>query len=71
MTAKTKNVREYITQLEESKDQRPPQVKDGLEIYIDLWRRAIERGVVSETDLVSEAQAKIEKSGGLYEAAGS
>jgi len=65
-----KDVRAYIDELERSKDGRPDQVKDGLEIYIDLWEKAIERGVVEETDRVDDALVKIEKEGGLYAAAG-
>jgi len=65
-----KDVRTYIDELERTKEDRPEQVKEGLEIYISLWERAIERGVVQETDGVDEALAKIEKEGGLYAAAG-
>jgi hypothetical protein len=65
-----KDVRSYIDELQRSKDGRPEQVKEGLEIYIDLWEKAIERGVVDETDGVDSALAKIEKEGGLYAAAG-
>jgi hypothetical protein len=65
-----KDVRTYIDELERTKEDRPEQVKEGLEIYIDLWEKAIERGVVEETDGVDEALAKIEEKGGLYAAAG-
>lgn len=70
MTSRVKDVRSYIDELQRSKDGRPEQVKEGLEIYIDLWEKAIERGVVDETDGVDSALAKIEKEGGLYAAAG-
>lgn len=53
-----------------TKEGRPDQVKEGLEIYISLWEKAVERGVVEETDGVDSALAKIEKVGGLYAAAG-
>jgi hypothetical protein len=39
-------------------------------MYIDLWRKALDRGVVVEDDGVDEALEKIEKVGGLYKAAG-
>jgi len=65
-----KDVRSYIDELERTKDGRPEQVKEGLEIYIGLWKKAIERGVVAETDRVDTALAKVEKEGGLYAAAG-
>ena len=70
MTARMKDVRTYIDELERTKEGRPEQVKEGLEVYIDLWEKAIERGVVEETDGVDTALAKIEKKGGLYTAAG-
>jgi hypothetical protein len=53
-----------------TKEGRPEQVKQGLEIYIGLWEKAIERGVVDESDGVDAALAKIEEKGGLYSAAG-
>ena len=65
-----KDVRAYISELERTKEDRPEQVKEGLEIYISLWERAIERGVVEETDGVDTALVKIEREGGLYSAAG-
>ena len=65
-----KDVRSYMDELERTKDARPEQVKEGLEIYLDLWEKAIERGVVEETEGVDSALAKIEKEGGLYAAAG-
>ena len=46
MTARMKDVRTYIDELERTKEGRPEQVKEGLEVYIDLWEKAIERGVV-------------------------
>lgn len=69
MTAKVRNVGAYLEELQKTKRERTEQVKEGLEIYIDLWKRAIERGVVSETDPVDDALVKIEKKGGLYKAA--
>jgi hypothetical protein len=70
LTARMKDVRTYIDELERTKEDRPEQVKEGLEIYINLWEKAIERGVVEETDGVDAALSKIEKEGGLYAAAG-
>lgn len=70
MTSGMKDVRAYIDELERTKEGRPEQVKEGLEIYIDLWEKVIERGVVEETDGVDSALAKVEKEGGLYAAAG-
>ena len=70
MSYAAKDVRTYLEELERSKEGRPDQVRDGLEIYIGLWRKAIERGVVSETDSVDQALTKVEAKGGLYVAAG-
>ena len=63
-------MKEYLSELERSKEDRTEQVKEGLEMYIDLWKKAIERGVVGEGDKVDEALVKIERAGGLYKAAG-
>lgn len=70
MTTKMRNVRSYLKELEKTEGERTEQVKEGLEMYIDLWKKAIERGVIVETDEVDSALAKIEKAGGLYKAAG-
>ena len=70
MKPKSKDVRAYIEELGKTKVNRPEQVREGLEIYISLWERAIERGVIEQTDGVDAALAKIEKAGGLYVAAG-
>jgi len=70
LTVKMKDVRTYIDELQRTKEDRPEQVKEGLEIYINLWEKAIERGVVEEADGVDAALAKIENEGGLYAAAG-
>ncbi|MDG7008160.1 MAG: hypothetical protein JRN06_07935 [Nitrososphaerota archaeon] len=67
---RTKDVRTYIEELEKTKEGRTEQVKEGLEIYISLWRKAMDRGVVAATDGVDDALAKIESAGGLYVAAG-
>lgn len=64
-----RQVRDYLEELEKSKGERDPQVKEGLEIYVELWKKAIERGVVKETDGVDDALVKLERAGGLYKAA--
>jgi len=63
------NVADYLAELERNKDDKPDQVKDGIEIYLNLWRSAVEKGVVLPSDEISAALAKIEKKGGLYRAA--
>ncbi len=69
MKRANRSVRDYLEELEKSKDGRPDQVKDGLESYIDLWKKAIENGSVLPNDDVESALAKVEKKGGLYAAA--
>ena len=67
---KAKDVQTYLEELEKTKEGRTEQVKEGLEIYIGLWRRAMERGIIVGTDGVDDALVKIENAGGLYVAAG-
>ena len=70
MTAGTKDVKTYLEELEKTKGGRAEQVREGLEIYIELWERAIQRGIVSGSDPVDLALSKIDERGGLYAAAG-
>ncbi|HUI86377.1 MAG TPA: hypothetical protein VLY21_04395 [Nitrososphaerales archaeon] len=70
MAAKPRTVQEYIEELDRSKKEKPDQVKEALEIYLDLWKSALKKGVVSPTDSISDALTKIEAKGGLYESAG-
>lgn len=62
-------VKEYLSQLRENKKGKPSQIKDALDIYLDLWSRAIEQGTVSESDEIGEALSKLDSAGGLYQAA--
>ncbi len=63
-------MKDYLEELEGTKDERTEQVKLGLELYIELWKKAIQRGIVSESDRVDDALAKVDAAGGLYQAAG-
>jgi hypothetical protein len=65
--AANKTVNEYLNELKQSKKNKPEQIKDALEIYIDLWDRTIQKGVVSLDDDMEVALSKIEREGGLYE----
>jgi hypothetical protein len=65
----TKTVEAYIRELELTKEGRPGQVKEGLELYLDLWKQALKNGVISADDRVEAALEKIERKGGLYAAA--
>jgi len=64
-----KDVTAYLEELEKNKDGKSDQVRDGIEIYLGLWRRALEKGVVLPSDEIGDALAKIEEKGGLYKAA--
>ncbi len=70
MSTPTRSLKEYLGDLDRSKDERDDQVREGLEIYIGLWNRAIEKGVVSEEDTVEAALDKVERLGGLYKVSG-
>jgi hypothetical protein len=70
MTGKVSTVREYLAELEKSKKEKPDQVREALDIYLDLWRRTVKSGAVGLSDPITEALAKIEGKGGLYRSAG-
>ena len=57
-------------ELEANKDSKPDQVREGIEAYISLWQRVVEKGIVLPTDEIGVALAKVEEQGGLYRAAG-
>jgi len=62
-------VREYLDQLKETKKGKPQQIREALDIYIELWEKTIRKGTVSESDVIDVALSKIDKAGGLYQAA--
>ena len=66
--ARPRTVRGYIEELDRTKEGRPEQVKEGLELYLDLWKKAVANGVVLAEDDVEVALQKLEKKGGLYAA---
>lgn len=70
MTEKPEDVGGYLEELERNKEGKPDQVREGIDIYIDLWNRAISKGIVSPSDPIDRALAKLEAVGGLYKAAG-
>ena len=69
MAGSEKTVAHYLEELERNKKDKPDQVRDGMDVYLDLWRRAVTNGIVLPTDEMSEALSKLEKKGGLYNAA--
>jgi len=62
-------VGEYLREIEEKRAGKPEQVKDGIEIYVGLWKKALEKGVVESQDRLGDALEKLERVGGLYAAA--
>ena len=69
MSARVGSLRDYLKELEKTRKGKPEQVKEALEIYLDLWKRAIDKGVVSLDDEVESALSKIDEAGGLYKVA--
>jgi len=70
LAAKVRTLGEYLKELKKTRKGKPQQVSDALDIYLDLWSKAVEKGTVKLTDRVEEALSKVEQSGGLYKAAG-
>ncbi|MDG6959139.1 MAG: hypothetical protein JRN47_00440 [Nitrososphaerota archaeon] len=70
MSPEGRTLRDYLSELEKTKAGKDQQVKEGLEIFIGLWKRALEKGVVAESDTIDAALSKIEEVGGLYQVAG-
>jgi hypothetical protein len=66
----SKTVGEYLKELRETKKEKPDQVKEALEIYIDLWESAIKNETITRDEDMEEALVKLEAKGGLYQAAG-
>lgn len=69
VTQKSKRLSEYLEDLNANKDSKPDQVREGVEIYVGLWHKAVEKGVVLLSDEIGVALAKVEGRGGLYRAA--
>jgi hypothetical protein len=66
---KSRVVSGYLGELRRTKEEKPDQIKEALEIYIQLWERVIEKGLIGPDDSIDEALKKIDASGGLYHAA--
>jgi hypothetical protein len=62
-------VRGYLDQLKKTKKGKPDQIREALDIYIELWEKAIKNGKVSDGDEIDVALSKIDEAGGLYQAA--
>ena len=70
MAAKVRTLGEYLKELEKTRKGKPAQVSDALDIYLDLWKKAVGKGTVKLTDEVADALSKVEQGGGLYKVAG-
>jgi hypothetical protein len=62
-------VQDYLHELRETRKGKPNQVRDALDIYADLWKKVLEKGIVKSTDDIDEALSKLDSVGGLYKAA--
>ena len=69
MPVKSGLVGGYLEELRRSKKEKPEQVREALEIYIQLWESVIQSVVVRTEDKIDEALKKIDANGGLYQAA--
>ena len=65
-----KTVGDYLRELKENKKDKPPQVRQALDVYIDLWESAMRNNGITKDEEIGEALAKLEAKGGLYQAAG-
>lgn len=70
MTRAIKTVEEYLKELRQNRKEKPPEVKEALEVYIELWENAIKNGTVMPDESIEDALAKVDAKGGLYKAAG-
>jgi hypothetical protein len=68
LSSRVRNVKDYLKELNEAKKEKPNQVKEAIDIYIGLWRRTLEKGIVEPTDDIDTALSKIDEKGGLYQA---
>ncbi len=69
MPEKSRLVSGYLKELRLTRKEKPTQIREALEIYIQLWESVVRKGLVSPDDEIGEALKKIDASGGLYQAA--
>ncbi len=69
MPEKSRLVSGYLKELRQTRKEKPDQIKEALEIYIQLWESVIRKGIIVPDDDIGEALKKIDASGGLYQAA--
>jgi hypothetical protein len=66
---KSRVVSGYLKELRQTKKEKPDQIREALEIYIQLWESVIQKGLIRPEDTIDEALKKIDANGGLYHAA--
>jgi hypothetical protein len=66
---KSRLVSGYLKELRQTRKEKPDQVREALEIYVQLWESVIRKGIISPDDDIGEALKKIDAIGGLYQAA--
>ena len=69
MPEKSRLVSGYLKELKRTRKEKPDQIREALEIYIQLWESVMRKGVIGPDDDIGEALKKIDASGGLYKAA--
>ena len=69
MPEKSRVVSGYLKELRQTKKEKPDQIREALEIYIQLWESVIGKGLIRSEDTIDEALKKIDANGGLYHAA--
>jgi len=69
MPQRIKTVGEYLKELGENKREKPPEVRQALEVYIELCESALRNGTIEKGEEIDKALAKLEEKGGLYQAA--
>jgi hypothetical protein len=67
--AAARTVNEYLRELKETREGKPAQVQQGLDIYVELWQQVVKKGIIDPEDSIDAALAKIDRAGGLYAAA--
>lgn len=69
MTGQGVTVETYLKVMKERRDEKPEEIRDAINVYLDLWEKAIQNGVIGRGDEIGAALAKLDKKGGLYKAA--
>jgi len=63
-----KTVEQYLKELRQNRKEKPAQVKEALDIYIDLWENAIKNRTIDPDESIDSALTKLDAKGGLYKA---